>query len=85
MTGDPAEILLVEDNPNHAELTLRSLRKNNVSDRIHVVRDRAEAPEFIFGEGACNGRSLNEGSKGDPAGPEAPPGLTGLKCFGNQE
>ncbi len=63
MTGNPVEILLVEDNPNDAELTLRSLRKNNVSNRIHVVRDGAEALEFIFGKGAYNGRSLKEGPK----------------------
>ncbi len=63
MTGDPVEILLVEDNPNDAELTLRSLRKNNVSNRIHVVRDGAEALEFIFGKGAYGGRSLRDGPK----------------------
>ncbi len=63
MTGNPVEILLVEDNPNDAELTLRALRKNNVSNRIHVVRDGAEALEFIFGKGAYNGRSLKEGPK----------------------
>ena len=63
MAGDPVEILLVEDNPNDAELTLRSLRKNNVSNRIHVVRDGAEALEFIFGTGAYNGRSLKEGPR----------------------
>ena len=63
MTGDPVEILLVEDNPNDAELTLRSLRKNNVSNRIHVVRDGAEALEFIFGKGAYNGRNLNDGPR----------------------
>src|SRR5438876_4407868 len=63
MTGDPVEILLVEDNPNDAELTLRSLRKNNVSNRIHVVRDGAEALEFIFGKGAYDGRNLNDGPR----------------------
>ncbi len=63
MTGDPVEILLVEDNPNDAELTLRSLRKNNVSNRIHLVRDGAEALEFIFGKGAYGGRSLRDGPK----------------------
>jgi len=63
MTGDPVEILLVEDNPNDAELTLRSLGKNNVSNRIHVVRDGAEALEFIFGKGAYDGRNLNDGPR----------------------
>ena len=63
MTGDPVEILLVEDNPNDEELTLRSLRKNNVSNRIHVVRDGAEALDFIFGKGPYSGRSLKDGPR----------------------
>src|SRR2546427_3336615 len=63
MTGEPVEILLVEDNPHDAEFTLRSLRKNHVSNRIHVVRDGAEALEFIFGKGAYDGRNLNDGPR----------------------
>lgn len=63
MTGEPVEILLVEDNPNDAELTLRSLKKNNVSNRIHLVRDGAEALDFLFGKGAYSGRSLRDGPK----------------------
>ena len=47
-----SEILLVEDNPNDAELTLRALKKTRVANEIHVVRDGAEALEFLFGEGA---------------------------------
>ena len=46
------DILLVEDNPNDAELTLRALKKTRVANEIHVVRDGAEALEFLFGEGA---------------------------------
>jgi two-component system, response regulator len=53
-TGD---ILLVEDNPNDAELTLRALKKAHVANEIHVVRDGAEALEFLFGEGAYAGRA----------------------------
>ncbi len=63
MTGEPVEILLVEDNPNDVEMTLRSLQKNNVSNRVHVARDGAEALDFIFGRGAYHGRSLKEGPK----------------------
>src|SRR5438552_15900403 len=63
MTGEPVEILLVEDNPNDEELTLRSLKKNNVSNQIHVVRDGAEALGFLFGRGAYSGRSLSDGPK----------------------
>ncbi len=46
-----SEILLVEDNPNDVELTLRVLRKNNLTDQVQVVRDGAEALEFLFGPG----------------------------------
>ena len=51
------DILLVEDNPNDAELTLHALRRHNVANRIHLVRDGAEALEFIFATGAYADRS----------------------------
>jgi two-component system, response regulator len=41
-------ILLVEDNPDDEELTLLSLRKNNLAHDIVVVRDGVEAIEFLF-------------------------------------
>ena len=44
-------ILLVEDNPDDEELTLLSLRKNNLAHEIVVVRDGVEAIEFLFGSG----------------------------------
>jgi two-component system response regulator len=53
------EILLVEDNPNDVALTLRAFKKHNLSNRIHVVYDGAEALEFIFGTGAYTGRALD--------------------------
>ena len=46
------EILLVEDNPNDVELTLRALKKNNLTNKVHVVKDGAEALEYIFANGA---------------------------------
>jgi CheY-like chemotaxis protein len=46
------EILLVDDNPNDIELTLRSLSKYNLANRIHVMKDGAEALEYIFATGA---------------------------------
>lgn len=52
MTDDIVEILLVEDNPNDVELALHALRKNKLTNRIHVVRDGAEALDFIFCTGA---------------------------------
>jgi two-component system response regulator len=38
---------LVEDDPNDVELTLRALSKHNLANRVHVVRDGAEALDFI--------------------------------------
>jgi two-component system response regulator len=57
------EILLVEDNPSDAELTLHALRKNKLTNRIHLVRDGAEALEYIFGTGAYAGRDLSDRPK----------------------
>jgi two-component system response regulator len=45
------EILLVEDNPNDAELTLRALRQNNLANQVVHVRDGAAALDFMFGTG----------------------------------
>ena len=48
----PIELLLVEDNPDDEELTLRALRENRLANSIHVVRDGEEALEFL----SCTGR-----------------------------
>lgn len=55
MTG--VEILLVEDNPNDLELTLRALRKNKLANEIQVARDGEEALQFLFREGAYASRA----------------------------
>ena len=55
----PIEILLVEDNPYDVELTLRALKQHNIANRIHTVRDGAEALEFIFCAGAYAGRDFS--------------------------
>ena len=52
------EILLVEDNPNDAELALRALKKNNLANKIHHVKDGAEALDFIYCTGAYAGRNM---------------------------
>lgn len=46
---EPVEILLVEDSPQDAELTLRALRKSNVTNRVHLAHDGVEALDFFFG------------------------------------
>ncbi len=57
------DILLVEDNPKDVELTLRAFRKANLTNRIHVARDGAEALDFIFCEGAHAARTIEDGAK----------------------
>lgn len=51
-------ILLVEDNPDDIELTLRALKKNNIKNEVKVVYDGAEALDFLFGTGKYSGRDL---------------------------
>ena len=63
MIDKPVEILLVEDNPNDVELTLRAFQKYNISNPVHVARDGAEALEFIFATGAYAGRKMENGPK----------------------
>lgn len=42
-------ILLVEDNPDDIDLTLRAFKKHNLANQIQVVHDGVEAIEFLFG------------------------------------
>lgn len=51
MSEAPVEILLVEDNPSDLKLALHSLQRHKVSNRIHTVRDGAEALDFLFRRG----------------------------------
>ena len=55
------EILLVEDNPEDAEMTQRALRKRNLANQLHWVKDGAEALDYLFCRGQYAGR--------DPARP----------------
>jgi two-component system, response regulator len=50
-------ILLVEDNPDDEALTLRAFAKNNIGNRIIVVRDGAEALDWLFRRDQHQGRS----------------------------
>jgi len=59
MTTDGIDILLVEDNPRDAEMTLRALKKHNLANNVHVAKDGAEALDFIFSRGAYAHRDMN--------------------------
>jgi two-component system response regulator len=49
-------ILLIEDNADDEELTLRALARNNIGNKVDVVRDGQEALEWLDGTGAHQGR-----------------------------
>jgi len=61
--SEVVDILLVEDNPNDAELTIRAIRKRNIANPLHVVEDGAEALDFIFCRGAYGGRDFSRPPK----------------------
>lgn len=51
-------ILLVEDNPDDEALTMRALKKNNITNEVLVARDGVEALDFLFGTGKQAGRAI---------------------------
>jgi two-component system response regulator len=59
-SANVVDILLVEDNPDDVELTLRSLRKHNLANRVFVVRDGEEALEYIFANGKYVERNFED-------------------------
>ena len=54
--GNVVEILLVEDNPRDAELTIRAFRKNNLANNLIHVEDGAKALDFLFSRGEFKDR-----------------------------
>ncbi len=52
------EILIVEDNPDDAELMVRSLKENHLANSLYVVGDGEEALNFIFCRGNYKGRNV---------------------------
>ena len=60
---NPVEILLVEDNPRDAELTIRALKKRNLANRLVHVEDGAEALDFIYARGRFAERESQHGPK----------------------
>jgi two-component system response regulator len=63
MTTSPVEILLVEDNPNDVTLALHALQKHKLANSIHIIRDGAEALEYIFCTGKYAQRDITNGPK----------------------
>ncbi len=60
---DAVDILLVEDNPQDAELTIRALRKRNLANHLFVVEDGVEALDFIFCRGKYAERTVTQPPK----------------------
>jgi len=58
-TYNEVEIVLVEDNPSDAELTIRALKKINLSNHLIHLKDGAEALDFVFARGTYSGRNIN--------------------------
>ena len=58
MKIDAIEILLVEDNDDDAELTIRALKKVNMANKLVHVKDGSEAIDLLFGRGSYKSNSL---------------------------
>jgi two-component system response regulator len=63
MADAPIDILLAEDNAEDAEMTMRALRRNNLVNPLHWVKDGAEALDYLFGTGAYAGRDASRPPK----------------------
>ena len=57
------DVLLVEDDPNDAELVLHVLRMNNIAPEVHVVEDGKEALDFLFCQGDYSDRDIDHPPK----------------------
>jgi two-component system response regulator len=53
-------ILLVEDNPDDVELTLRAFKKNNILNKVIIATDGVEALDYLFGTGMYAGHDVKE-------------------------
>ncbi len=63
MNENAVETLLVEDNPDDVEFTLKALEKHNLANKVFVVKDGAEAFEYIFATGAYAHRKIENAPK----------------------
>ena len=60
MSQTAVEILLVEDNPNDLEMTLRALKRSNVANNVVTVGDGEEALDFLFARGRYSDRKVGD-------------------------
>jgi two-component system, response regulator len=63
MADNHVQILLVEDNPHDVKLALHAFKNHHLANHVHVVRDGAEALEFIFATDRYAGRNMAHGPK----------------------
>ncbi len=63
MENSEIEILLVEDNPGDAEMTIRALKKNHLGNNLIHLKDGAVALDFIFGTGDYTTRNISNKPK----------------------
>ena len=63
MTTNGVEVLLVEDNPNDVRLALHAFEESNIANHIQVVRDGAEALEYLFCTGRYSQRTIHSHPK----------------------
>lgn len=63
MENTEIEILLVEDNTNDAELTIRALHKKKIANSIIHLKDGVAALDFLFGTGQFKNRNINQKPK----------------------
>ncbi len=59
----PLEVLLIEDNPQDAELAIRALKELNLADHLIHLTDGQAALDFLFGTGIYEGRDVNQQPK----------------------
>jgi len=63
MTANPVDILLVEDNPQDAEMTIRALKKHHLANSVQHVTDGAEALAYLFATGPYSNRRVEDRPK----------------------
>ena len=72
----------MEDNPADVELTLRALKKHNLTNHVQVVSDGAQALDYLFGTGSFAGQNNRPSAQGRFPGPEAAQGGRAARSCG---